>query len=119
MGAFKCSEIWFCFVSSGFFLFLYFSLSILELFFSCSVCYTLMCRFSLFFIVTLSFVHWTDMEFGEQLTAPALHVATGASSSSSAAAKAASSECASQEPGVAGGSSLTSCGTLNTKTNLR
>lgn len=52
------------------------------------------------------------MEFGEQLTAPALHMASSSTSSSSAPPKAASTECASQEPGAAGGSSLNTCGML-------
>lgn len=52
------------------------------------------------------------MEFGEQLTAPALHMAASSTSSSSAPPKAASTECASQEPGAAGGSSLNTCGML-------
>lgn len=56
------------------------------------------------------------MEFGEQLTAPALHVASSSTSSSSAPPKAAPSECVSQDPGAAGGSSLnSSCGTANTQ----
>lgn len=58
------------------------------------------------------FVCLTDMEFGEQLTAPALHMASSSTSSSSAPPKAASTECGSQEPGAAGGSSLNTCGTL-------
>lgn len=63
-------------------------------------------------VVTFSLVHRTDMEFGEQLSAPALHAASSSTSSCSAPPKAAPSERASQEPGAAGGSSLTSCGTL-------
>lgn len=90
----------------GFFFFIFFS-AFWNRFELCAL-WLACCHFHLNVLLGLLL---TDMEFGEQLTAPALRMASSSTSSSSAPPKAASTERASQEPGAAGGSSLSTCGT--------